>query len=472
MMKSTWRYAAPLAVWLAMVLIPTPAGLQPSAWRYFALFAAVVTALIVEPIPAPAAGLLGVTIATVLRSVDPNPAEAIKWGLSGFSDTTVWLIFSAFVFSQGYEKTGLGRRIALFLVKRLGGSTLGLGYAIALADLLIAPFTPSNTGRSAGVIYPILRNIPALYGSEPGPSSRRIGAYLMWTAFATTAVTSSMFLTALAPNLLAVKLVKQATGIEITWTQWTLGFLPVAVVLLVPLPWLVYVIYPPEIKESAEIPAWAGTELAKFGRPSIQEWVMGILILLAFVLWVFGAALIHPTTVGMVVVCLMVLTGVLEWEDVLANKSAWGVLVWFATLITLAEGLNRVGVVTWIAEGVAFRLTGVPPVAILVFLVAFFFLVHYLFASITAHTTAVLPVVLAAGAAIPGMPLRAFVMLLGYSLGLMGVLTTYATGPAPVYYGSGYIPRKDFWILGLVFGLIFLVALLGIGLPFLLSGGS
>ena len=69
-------------------------------------------------------------------------------------------------FAKGYEKTGLGRRIALSLVAAMGKSTLGLGYAVMLADLLIAPFTPSNTGRSAGVIFPIIRGIPALYGSR------------------------------------------------------------------------------------------------------------------------------------------------------------------------------------------------------------------------------------------------------------------------------------------------------------------
>lgn len=83
--------------------------------------------------------------------------------------------------------------------------------------------------------------------------------------------------------------------------------------------------------------------------------------------------------------------------------------------------------------------------------------------SLTAHTTALLPVVLAAGAAVPDLPMQPFVLLLGYSLGLMGVLTPYATGPAPVYYACGYLDRRDFWRLGLVFGAIFLVALLAIG---------
>jgi L-tartrate/succinate antiporter len=71
--------------------------------------------------------------------------------------------------------------------------------------------------------------------------------------------------------------------------------------------------------------------------------------------------------------------------------------------------------------------------------------------------------VLAAGAAVPDLPMQPFVLLLGYSLGLMGVLTPYATGPAPVYYASGFLDRRDFWRLGLVFGAIFLAALLALG---------
>ena len=55
-----------------------------------------------------------------------SPLDAIKWALSGFQDGTVWLIFVAFMFALGYEKTGLGRRVALNLVRWLGKKTLGL----------------------------------------------------------------------------------------------------------------------------------------------------------------------------------------------------------------------------------------------------------------------------------------------------------------------------------------------------------
>ncbi len=422
--------------------------------------------------PASAVGLVGVTLATSLGYVSTNPGESIRWGLSGFSDPTVWLIFGALVFSTGYEKTGLGRRIALSLVCFMGKSTLGLGYAVMLADLFLAPFTPSNTGRSAGIIYPILRGIPGLYGSQPGPTARRVGGYLMWTAFASTAVTSSLFLTALAPNLLAAAIIQRETGIEITWSRWSLGILPVGVLLIAPLPLLVRLIYPPEVRTSEEVPAWAAAELRAMSRPSFKEGVMAALVLAALCLWVLGGDLLNATTVVLAVVCLMVVARVVDWDDIVGDRRAWDTLLYFATLLTLADGLKRTGVVAWAAVSVSAMLKGFPPLVVMAILVTFFFLVHYLFASLTAHTTAVLPALLAAGAAVPGMPVKVFAMLLAYSIGLMGVITPYATGPAPVYFGSGYIPRRDFWVLGFVFGLIFLGALLLVGVPYLLWLGK
>jgi L-tartrate/succinate antiporter len=158
-----------------------------------------------------------------------------------------------------------------------------------------------------------------------------------------------------------------------------------------------------------------------------------------------------------------------SWEDVAGNRAGWSTLVLLATLVALAEGLNKVGFITWFAQGSARALGGLPAFAVMAGLVSLFFLSHYFFASITAHTTAVLPVVLAAGAALPTLPQRPFAMLLCYSLGMMGILTPYATGPAPVYYGAGYISRKAFWSLGLFFGLVFLAVLLGVGAPYLVA---
>ena len=174
-MKDWLKRLAPLVVAVLLAIAPPADGLPQHAWYFFAIFVGVVLGLILEPLPGPAIGLIGITIVAAsapwtlfgpaeLSAKGFNaPGRAIEWALSGFSNGTVWLAFSAFMFGTAYDRTGLGRRIALSLVKKMGHRTLRLGYAVMLSDVVIAPFTPSNTARSAGMIFPIIRAIPPLY---------------------------------------------------------------------------------------------------------------------------------------------------------------------------------------------------------------------------------------------------------------------------------------------------------------------
>ncbi|HEX4882572.1 MAG TPA: anion permease [Casimicrobiaceae bacterium] len=470
-----WKALVPIALGALILLFPTPEGLQPYAWQFFALFVAVIAALILEPIPTAAIGLIGVSVAAGLMlvpgkpDVAATPGDGIRFALSGFSNGTVWLIFTAYMFSLGYEKTGLGRRVALALIKLLGKRTLGLGYAVAIADLAVAPFTPSNTARSGGIIFPIIKNIPPLYGSTPEEGRRKLGAYLMWTAMVTTCVTSSMFLTALAPNLLALEILQKTSKLSVTWTEWFVALAPACIVLFLLMPYVVYVLYPPEVKQSEGAPQWAGAELAKMGAISRKEWTMGALAVAALLLWIFGGKQFDATTVALLGLCAMVLTGVIGWDDVIGHKTAWNVLVWFATLVAMADGLAKVGFLSWFAKGAAASMSGFSIVALVIGFVLLFYFIHYMFASLTAHTTALLPVVLATVGTVAGMPMKELALLLCGTLGLMGILTPYATGPSPIYYGCGYISRKEYWTLGSVFGLIFIVVYLAIGYPWMMA---
>jgi len=289
----------------------------------------------------------------------------------------------------------------------------------------------------------------------------------MWVAIATTCVTSSMFLTGLAPNLLAIELVNKTAKVSLTWTQWFLAFAPVGIALLILIPIVTYWIYPPEVKSGNEVPAWAAQELTKMGGFTKKEITLAALVVLALALWIFGGDTINATTVALVVISLMLVLGVVSWDDIVKNSAAWNTLAWFATLVALADGLNKVGFVKWFADLVAAHLTGFSPFAAMILLVLVFYFTHYLFASVTAHVTALLPVMLAVGATIPGMDMALFALLLCLTLGIMGILTPFATGPSPVYYGSGYLPSKDYWRLGAIFGVLFIVALLVITVPWL-----
>lgn len=479
-MKISWTALLPLLVAIVLALLPVPAGCPPHAWYFFAIFAGVIVALVVEPLPLAAVGIIAVTLVAVLSPwVLFSPKElaqpgfssanaSLSWALSGFSNPSVWLIFGAFMFTLGYEKTGLGPRIALGLVRLMGRRTLFLGYAIMFADFILSPFTPSSTARSGGTIYPIIRNIPMLYGSKANdPSYRRIGGYIMWTAMAGTCATSSMFVTALSSNLLAVSFVKKTANIDITWAQWFMAHLPVTIILLLFLPLLVYWIFPPEVKQGEEVPKWAAAQLAQLGPVGQRELVFGGMVCAALVLWIAAADYVNPTTVALIVIALMLLTRIVTWNEMLANSAAWNTLTWFATLIPMADGLNRVGFVKWFAESIAGHMVGFSPTATMVVLVLVFFFSHYMFASVTAHVTALVPVMLTVGMAIPGLNMVHFALLMCVTLGTMGIITPFATGPSPLYAGSGFVPPNDYWRLGGIFGVIFVALQIIILVPWL-----
>jgi len=446
-----------------VLMTPTPEGLTPNAWHFFALFLTTITGIITEPIPGAAVGLLGVLVATALGLVRPAPAQATAWALSGFSNATVWLIFAAYMFACGYSKTGLGRRIALQLIRALGNRTLGLGYAITFADLALAPVTPSATARSGGSIYPVVRSIPELYDSYPDDASaRKVGAYLLYTALAASMVSSSMFITALAPNTMAIAMIAKATGVTIPWTLWFKGFLPVGIILTLIQPALLYVIYPPEIKDAPEAPRWAAEQLRGMGPMTRQEITMLVLVVGALGFWIGGAAYVDPAVVAGFVILGMVIFRVVPWEEIVGHSQAWNTFIWFATLVTLAGGLAETKFLDWLAASLVPMLSGLGTYATIVGVVLTFFSLHYFFASITAHTATLFPLFLAVAIKIPVVTPVAWALLLAYPLGLIGVLTPYASGQNAVYYGSGYIKRKDFWVLGFILGVVYMAVYLTI----------
>jgi L-tartrate/succinate antiporter len=309
-----------------------------------------------------------------------------------------------------------------------------------------------------------------LYDSRPNDlSARKVGGYLMWTTFATCSVTSSLFMTACAPNLLAVEFIHKIVGVDITWQRWFIGAAPFALPLLFALPVLVYLLYPPQIRQSAQVPAWAASELGKMGPLSRNEIVLSVLMLFAITLWIFGGKYLEAAMVALVVIGLMLVLRVMSWSDMLHHSTAWSTLILLATLVTLADGLLATGFIAWFAGRVTLHMVGLSPTSAVFALVTVYFLSHYLFASLTAHTSALLPVMLAVGAALPGVPIDKLALALALSTGIMGVITPYATGPGLVYYESGYIPATHFWCLGALFGMIFLGAFLLIAVPLLLA---
>jgi L-tartrate/succinate antiporter len=289
----------------------------------------------------------------------------------------------------------------------------------------------------------------------------------MYTALSSTCITSSMFLTGHASNLLAISLIPKSSGVTISWIDWFKGFAPIGILLFSLVPFLLYKIYPPQILESPNASRWAGDELLKMGPASRQEITMLLLAFGALALWIGAAERLEAAIAALVIILLMVFLRVVSWDEILRHTQAWNILVWFATLVTLAGGLAQTKFVDWVGRAITPVVSHLGATLATTLLVGAFFFLHYLFASATAHTSALLPVFLAIAAQVPGLSPRAGALLLAYSLGLMGILTPYGGGAAPRNDGRGDLRSRDFWLLGLILGFVFFLVYVAIVIPWI-----
>ena len=441
------------AIWL----MPIPVGLKPAAWQLFAIFVATIAAFILQPLPIGAIAFISVTFTALIGVL--KPAEA----LSGFSNGTIWLIVSAFLFAKGFIKTGLGKRIAYVLIRFMGDSTLKLGYTLALSDLIIAPATPSNTARAGGIIFPIVKSLASAFDSEPGPSSRRVGSYLVQTAYQNNTITSAMFMTAMAGNPLIALLAQQTLNIQISWGLWALAAIVPGLLSLLIIPYFLYKVYPPEVTRTPEAKLLAITELKKMGVMSREEKIVAAVFVGSLILWSTATITkLDATVVAMLAVSIMLLTSVLTWKDVLEEQGAWDTLIWMGVLIGLADFLLKLGFIPWFAQSIGNMMIGIPWLYALMILLVVYMYAHYGFASLVAHITAMYAA-FASVAVSAGAPAYLVALAFAFMSNLCMSLTHYAAGPAPILFGSGYVDQGTWWKLGFYVSVINILIWVGIG---------
>jgi len=452
-----FRYAVPLALGAALWFVPGPDGVQPAGMHLLAIFIATIVGIILKPLPMGAVAMVGIAATALTNTLTINQA------LSGFGNRVIWLIVLAFFISRGFIKTGLGARIAYHFMALLGRRSLGLGYGLVATDLVLAPAIPSNTARAGGVIFPILRSMAEAYDSRPGDgTAKRMGAFLTVVAFQGTVITSAMFLTAMAANPLAAELAS-AQGIEITWVSWAVAALVPGVVSLVAVPWILYRLFPPEIRETPEARALAKEHLRALGPIERSEWIMLGCFGLLLGLWILAGPLgIHTTATALLGLVVLLITGVLSWGDVLKETGAWDTLVWFSALVMMASFLTELGLIPWFSGAVGGWLGGYGWVGAFLGLVLVYFYSHYFFASNTAHVSAMYAPFLGVALVVGTPPLLA-ALALGFCSNLFSSMTHYGTGPAPVLFAAGYVEVADWWRLGFIVSLVNLAIWVGVG---------
>jgi DASS family divalent anion:Na+ symporter len=442
------------ALWLATGSNTVP----PQGWQVFSVFIAVIMSFVLRPFP------MGVMVVLGLVALTSAQTITISEALSGYADSTVWLVVSAFLIAGGVLNTGLGRRIALWLVSVLGRSMLGLGYAISGAELLLGPVVPSNTARGGGIIAPIMNSLSYTLESKPEENPNRAGRFLALVGSHANLITASMFLTGMAANPLISKAVQDIYGVEFGWGTWALGAIVPGLIGLALLPLLIYWLATPSLRDGRPAQAKAKAELTIMGPMSRKEWIMLTTLILLLGLWV--TKFLHgmsTTLVAWVGILVLLLSRALDWDDIIKNHKAWDTLIWLGGLLTMANLLRDHGFISWFAENVKFWVADFDGVMVILLLGVVYFYSMYAFSMFTAHISAMGATFIAVAFAAGGAPLLAAAVFAYFSC-LCGCTTNYSSGPVIIYFGLGYVSIPKWFTVGFVVSIFHLTIWIGVGL--------
>lgn len=440
----TARLLALVVVYLLVVFIfPRPESVSPEGWRRTGLFLAAIAGLMIQPMPGAALVIVSLTLLVLVGGL---PASRV---LAGYSAPSVWLVFVAMLMSRALRDSGLSRRIALFFVRLVGQTSLGVSYALNMTDVTLASGM-SITGRSGGIVLPVARSIAELYDSRPGPTSNRLGRFLMMAVYQGSAVSCAMFLTGQASNVLVAGFAAKLAGVTVTWTSWFIAGLLPGLVSMAVVPLVVLKVLPPEITKTPAAATFARDQLAGLGPMGRNETIAAVVFTSVCLLWMTTSW--HGVDVAVVALGalgVLLITNVLSWESALREHAAWDIFIWYGGLLTMGEVLNESGSTAAFARSVGGAFTGMPWMTVLILTILVYFYAHYAFASVTAHALAMFQpfVVMLIGVGAPPL-------LVVYSLACMANLTAglthYGTTTAPMVFAGGYVTLRDWWKVGLI----------------------
>lgn len=430
---------------------PVSNEITPQAWHLFVIFLGTMVGIVLSPLPISAMAMLGAGMCLAMGVLTTQQV------LDGFSEKVVWLLVFAFLIARGIIKTGLGKRMAYYFISKIGKTTLGLSYGLVFTELFLAPLIPSVTARGGGVVYPIAMSLVDALSTEHHDDNKshikRTMAYLSQVCFQTNLVTSAMFLTGMAANPLIQSFSNKA-GAEVTWSSWALGGIVPGLISLFAMPLIIYLLHPPAIKTSPQAPQHALEALKKMGRVTIHELIMIVTFASLIVGWILDKKIgVDATSVAMIGVVVLLVTGVLDWTDALNEKGAWDSFIWFAIMIMLSGYLAEYGVIKWIATHIAESLKHYPAIIAVPALMLLYFYLHYFFASVAAQVTVLFSTFLILIMSFD-VPVMIAAMTLAYFSSLSGGLTHYGIATAPIYFGTKSVTTKEWWKIGFIVSVI------------------
>jgi anion transporter len=383
-----------LVVFGLLYTLPTPDGLTAQSKIAAGVFFGALVLWVSEAIPTYATSLLVVVALALTGAWD----EKSILGVFGYD--VIWLMLAAFIITSGMEKSGVAKRLALFMVSRFGDTANKALLVMIFINFVLAFVIPSTTARAA-VMFPIAMVLAQAYGAIPGKSN--FGRLLMIQELQVNNISTSGILTATAPQIMAVGFLKDLAGIQVSWTEWLVAAMPVAIATMLISYFAGLLLYPPEVKtpKGEGIEAMA-REYKALGPMRPEEWkAVGIFALTIF-LWATGPWHIQMfgiyislvmTAIIAATLFYMPFVGIINWKQ---TSIPWDLMIFSCGAYAGGMALEKSGAAAWGLENIfkAFDITHLPLVALFAIVMFVASFSHIVFTSKTVRTVILIPAII------------------------------------------------------------------------------
>jgi len=458
--KSRWGIWAAFAALAAVCMAPTPAGL-PVAGQYmlgmllfavilwmteavdYAVSAVIITALM--------AFLLGTAPSVAKPDAVLGTSAALTLALGGFANTALALVAAALFISAGMTITGLDKRIALWILSKVGAGTRSIVVGAILVGIVLSFFVPSTTARVACLV-PIMMGIIVAFGVD---KRSRFAALIMITTTQTASIWNVGVKTAAAQNMVAVGFIDKMLKHSITWLEWLIAAAPFAIIMSIALYFIMTRMLPPETEEVPGGREAIAKALHDMGPTTVNEKKLLVISVTLLALW-STEKMLHPfdtasTTIAAIALMFVPGLGIMDWKQA-QSKIPWGTVVLFGVGISLGTALLQTKAAAWLANVIVqqFGLQNMTALTILALMSLFLIVIHLGFASATALASAMIPIVISVLQSVqtPGINIVGMTMLLQFVVSFGFILPVNAPQNMLVY-GTDTFTARDFIKVGL-----------------------
>jgi anion transporter len=445
----TWIVAALLAVCVALIAAPSPAGLPEPGKRVLAVAMLAIGLWCTEALPA------GVTaLVLVVALVISGGVRSVPDALSGFADPVAYFLLGVLTIGLAVSRSGLAERVARFFLARSRGSARSLYLQLLLAFPLLTILLPSATTRT-GILVHVYEQALELAGV---PRRAPLAQAVMMALNSINRLASTILLTGGITPVVSAALIG-----GIYWSQWLLLMSVPYLALLVIGSATIYFLYrrgfslrlPPlpaapkprlTAREIRTIAITAGASLLWL-TDAIHHWHPAIPALLAWIC------------------LLMPRVGVLTWTE-FERDIGWSNFFVLGASLSLARALRASGASAWIAQLIVHAVPAFrdQPVLVIVILLGASVPVRLLIPNITGFLATTIPIAMSIGQATGVNP-----ALCGLAVMIAGDAVLYypaQSASSLAVYERGYLTAPEIFRFGVWMTVIAFVVVLAVALPY------